>query len=147
MQERYTVLARVHVVLEHVTAADLPDLLLITLSYSLIELAEDATSILLYYDRNSLHLLHTNKAAVQTQPAAVTNRSCLGAGQAEAGLGLDGIAYAQRAGGNAAVAQITAQLIGACASSVNLWIMQRLVDLPAAQKLGKVAGFVACTRR
>lgn len=145
------VLIFVRGVLRNVTAANLPDLLLITLGYSPTELAADATNILLDYDRDFLprSLLHTDKAqfaaasaAVPTQPAAM-NTNSTGRAAAPAGLGVDGIACIQKANDNGAAAQIIAQLMTICATSGNMLILQRLVKLPAAQEIGTSASMRA----
>lgn len=144
-------LLHVRGVLPHVTAANLPDLLLITLGYSPKELAADAATLLLDYDRDSLHLLHLDKAqgttvgaVVPAQPAAVANSAGGDSGIEPSTASVDGDAYVHQASHNEAVAQIIAQLVEACALSGNLSILYRLLQMPAAQYIGRSTSSWGC---
>lgn len=103
------VLQRVRGVLRHVTAANLPDLLSITLSYCPIETARDGASILLDHDRDHLHLLHTDKAQGVTAAAAAPAQPLINSAEDDSTtqeLSVDGIAYVQRTTSHLAVAPI-----------------------------------------
>lgn len=118
--------------LKHVTAANLVDLLHMTISYPEPDRATLAASLLLDHDAEEVQLLHTKAAANSRRGPG------LSAGQE---LAADGVVWVQ-INKDLLAAQMIASLLETSIACGNIGIMQKLLAIPAAQEISESAAAV-----